>query len=352
MPRRPPAAEPDRALFDAMDRLIADAGGDLSQLRGKLTREIMHTAIKLLRDDAGEGEVKLVSRSLKELRYALKVFRPFDATRKISIFGSARTPEDHPAYQACVAFSRHMAEAGWMVITGAGDGIMRAGMGGAGTEKSFGVSIRLPFETNANDYIVGDPKLITFRYFFTRKLMFMWMSHAIALFAGGFGTQDEGFEALTLIQTGKAPVVPILLIDAPGQHYWRKWDGYVRDVLLAEGYISPEDLNLYFVTDDAAAAAEHVRHFYRNYHSQRFVRDELVLRIHRPLSRAQLGDLNDRFGKLLVTDGRITQQDGPLEEEDGELPQLHRLRFASTKAGYGHLRAMIDRINDLDAGMA
>ncbi|NBC11688.1 MAG: hypothetical protein GVY24_08180 [Planctomycetes bacterium] len=361
MTRRPPAADTDHTLFATMDQLIADAGGDLSQLRGKLTREIMHTAIKLLRDDAGEGEVKLVSRSLKELRYALKVFRPFDATRKISIFGSARTPEDHPTYQACVDFSRDMAESGWMVITGAGDGIMRAGMGGAGTEKSFGVSIRLPFETNANEYIVGDPKLITFRYFFTRKLMFMWMSHAIALFAGGFGTQDEGFEALTLIQTGKAPVVPILLIDAPatgsrpdpgsGHDYWKKWDTYVRESLLEGGYISPEDLNLYFVTDDPAAAAEHVRHFYRNYHSQRFVRDELVLRLHRPLTRAQLGDLNDRFAKLLVTEGRITQQDGPLEEEHGELPQLHRLRFASTKAGYGHLRAMIDRINDLDAGI-
>ncbi len=350
MTRRPPATETDRVLFAAMDQLITDAGGDLSQLRGKLTREIMHTAIKLLRDDAAEGEVKLVSRSLKELRYALKVFRPFDATRKISIFGSARTPEDHPTYQACVAFSRAMAEAGWMVITGAGDGIMRAGMGGAGTEKSFGVSIRLPFETNANEYIVGDPKLITFRYFFTRKLMFMWMSHAIALFAGGFGTQDEGCEALTLIQTGKAPIVPIVLVDAPGNRYWQKWDAYVREVLLAEAYISPEDLNLYFVTDDAAAAAEHVRHFYRNYHSQRFVRDELVLRIHRPLTRAQLGDVNDRFKQLLVTEGEIAQQDGPLEEEHGELPQLTRLRFNSTKAGYGHLRAMIDRINDLDAG--
>lgn len=341
----------DRALFEAMDRVVTEAGGDIESMRGKLTREVIHTAIKLLRDDPSLGEAKLISRSLKELRYALKVFRPFDANHKISIFGSARTPEDHPTYQTCVAFSRLMAEAGWMVITGAGDGIMRAGMGGAGTDKSFGVSIRLPFETNANDYIVGDPKLITFRYFFTRKLVFMWMSHAVALFAGGFGTQDEGFEALTLIQTGKAPIVPIVLVDAPGagpgHDYWAKWDAYIRDALLGGGFISPEDLNLYYLTDDPADAAAHIAQFYRNYHSMRFVRDELVIRMHHPLGRAELADLNDRFGRLLVTTGEITQQPEPLQEERGQLPALHRLRFNSTKAGYGHLRALIDRINQL-----
>jgi len=350
MTRRPTASSHEHALFDAMDRVVTEAGGDTGAVQGKLTREIIHTAVKLMRDDPSLGETKLVSRSLKELRYALKVFRPFMAQHKVSIFGSARTPEDDPTYRACVGYSRLMAEAGWMVITGAGDGIMRAGMGGAGTEQSFGVSIRLPFETNANDYIVGDPKLITFRYFFTRKLIFMWMSHAVALFAGGFGTQDEGFEALTLIQTGKAPIVPIVMVDAPGHDYWKKWDAYVRGALLGNGLISPEDLNLYHVTDDPADAAQHVQRFYRNYHSQRFVRDEMVLRIHRPLGRAELGVLNDQFKPLLLTQGQITQQSEPLEEERGELPELHRLRFSSTKAGYGHLRALIDRVNEYDPG--
>ena len=288
-----------------------------------------------------------MSRSLKELRYALKVFRPYRGTRKISVFGSARTPEDHPDYQAAVAFSRQMAEAGWMVITGAGDGIMRAGHGGAGRAASFGVSIRLPFETNANDVIVGDPKLIVFRYFFTRKLMFMWESHAIALFPGGFGTQDEGFEALTLIQTGKAPLVPLVMVDAPGQDYWKQWDAYVRSNLLDNGWISPEDLNLYTVTDDVEAASRHVMEFYRNYHSQRFVGDDLVLRLHRPLTQKQLDALEERFGMLIVSGG--LRQSGPLAGEHGEFPDLPRLSFHHTRHGYGQLRAMIDQINAFDA---
>ena len=216
VPLTPPGPA-DQDTIAALDALIADAGADPADHRSKNIREIMHTALKLVRDGSDTGEVKLISRSMKELRYALKVFRPYRDTPKISIFGSARTPEDHPDYVAAVDVSKAMAAAGWMVITGAGDGIMRAGHGGAGKEASFGVAIRLPFETNANDFIVGDPKLITFRYFFTRKLMFMWESAAIALFPGGFGTQDEGFEALTLIQTGKAPLVPIVLVDAPRQ---------------------------------------------------------------------------------------------------------------------------------------
>ena len=332
-------------MIGAMDKLVAAAGGDPETIAGKSAREIMHTGVKLLRDEANLGEVKLISRALKELRYALKVFRPYEDHPKISVFGSARTPEDHPDYQACMRFSRTMAESGWMVITGAGDGIMRAGHGGAGRESSFGVAIRLPFETNANDVIEGDPKLMTFRYFFTRKLMFMWMSHAIALFPGGFGTQDEGFEALTLIQTGKAPLVPIVLVDAPGGDYWKHWDNYVTHSLLDNDWISPEDKNLYFVTDDAAEAARHVADFYLNYHSQRFVRDNLVLRIRRPLSDKQLDQLSDDYADLIV-EGKVNQG-GPLESEQDHL-QLPRLWFHHTKAGYGKLRAMIDQINRFD----
>ena len=344
----PPTA--DAHTIDAIDRLITEAGGDPSQLHGKNVREILHTGLKLLRDQSSLGEVKLISRSLKELRYALKVFRPYLDAPKISVFGSARTPEEHPDYQAAVRFSKTMAESGWMVITGAGDGIMRAGHGGAGKEASFGVAIRLPFETNANDYIVGDPKLVTFRYFFTRKLIFMWMSHAVALFPGGFGTQDEGFEALTLIQTGKAPLVPIVMVDAPGSHaagtgYWLHWDKYITKSLLENGWISPEDKNLYFITDDPAVAARHVHNFYRNYHSQRFVRDQLVLRIRRPLTTLQVEALSAEYSDLIV-EGQI-QQTGPLEGERDHL-QLPRLHFHHTKHGYGRLRGMIDQINQLD----
>ncbi|MEO0514084.1 MAG: LOG family protein [Planctomycetota bacterium] len=335
----------DQSMIADMDQLITQVGGDATSLKGKSVREVMHTGLKLLTDNANLGEVKLISRALKELRYALKVFRPYDEHPKISVFGSARTPEDHPDYQAAVRFSRTMAESGWMVITGAGDGIMRAGHAGSGRESAFGVAIRLPFETNANDVIVGDPKLVTFRYFFTRKLMFMWMSHAVALFPGGFGTQDEGFEALTLIQTGKAPLVPIVCVDAPGGDYWKHWDNYITHSLLDKGWISPEDKNLYFVTDDPAAAARHVMDFYRNYHSQRFVRDNLVLRIRRPLTEKQIDQLTDEYASLIV-EGKI-QQGGPLETERDHL-QLPRLWFHHTKHGYGKLRAMIDQINIFD----
>lgn len=340
----PPAGSPQ--LIESMDELLRQAGADPGRTAGKRVREMLHTALKMIGDGSDMGELKLVSASLKELRYALNVFRPYRATKKISIFGSARTPVDHPDYLAAVDFARHMAQAGWMVITGAGDGIMRAGHHGAERRASFGVSISLPFETSANDIILGDPKLIDFKYFFTRKLTFMWMSHAIALFPGGFGTQDEGFEALTLIQTGKAPLLPIVLVDAPGGDYWKHWDNYIQKSLLAKGWISPEDLNLYRVFDDPAAAHQHVLDFYRNYHSSRFVRDTQVLRINRPLTDKQLDELNDEF-KPLVKEGRI-EQGGPLKEERGELANLPRLHYTSTKRAYGLLRRMLDRINAMD----
>ncbi len=343
-PSKSPAL--DRAVFDAIDSVIRSAGSEPDSTQGAVAREMMHTAVKLLRDQASDGEMKLISRSLKELRYALKVFRGYELTPKVTIFGSARTKEQHPDYQAAVVFGKKMAQSGWMVITGAGGGIMAAGHGGAGAEQSFGVAIRLPFETTANETIANDPKLITFRYFFTRKLMFMWQSHAITLFPGGFGTQDEGFEALTLVQTGKAPTVPIVMIEHPGGNYWKHWDQYVRGELLTAGLISPDDLNLYHITDDIDDAARHVLDFYRNYHSQRYVNDTLVLRIHRPLDDDQMDRLNTEFA-CLVKEGRI-EQGGPMEQEV-ELPHLPRIKFIYTKYHFGKLRAMIDRINQLDA---
>jgi len=336
----------DQQLFEQLDTLVEQAGGTPDAMSGKIAREIMHTAVKLLRDDANTGELKLISRSLKELRYALKVFRDYRQTPKVSIFGSARTPESDPVYQAAERFAGSMAEAGWMVITGAGDGVMRAGHGGAGREASFGVAIRLPFETNANEYIHGDAKLITFRYFFTRKIIFMWQADAVVLFPGGFGTQDEGFEALTLIQTGKAPLLPIVMVDEPSGHYWQRWDSYVRHELLQPGLISEDDLNLYTITNDPDAAAREVQRFYRNYHSQRMVGDDLVLRLRRPLSEDQLAELNRDFADLVI-EGNI-QQGGAFDIEDEHL-ELPRVYFQFTKHDYGRLRLMIDRINAFDA---
>lgn len=341
----PKSHDTQQRLSEQINRLIESVGGDTGQLSGKLVREMIHTSVKLLRDGADNGELKLTSRSLKELRYALKVFRDYREARKIAIFGSARTPEDHPDYQAALAFSRDMARRGWMAITGAGGGIMRAGHGGAGRASSFGVAIRLPFETTANEFIEGDPKLIVFRYFFTRKLIFVSQSHAVALFPGGFGTMDEGFETLTLIQTGKAPLIPVVMIDAPGADYWQRWDRFVRDELLANGMISEPDLSLYHVTDQISEAVAIVQRFYRIYHSQRFVRDHLVLRLNRRLTDAETGTLNEQFSDLVVK-GCIEQCDAqPTEKSHLELP---RIRFISTRRDYGRLRQMIDCINGFD----
>src|SRR3954464_10116190 len=224
-----------------LTQVHAMASGLIEALRavpqGDLVGEIIANALKLLRDETNRGDVKLIDKSFKELRYALKVFAPYRDVRKVSIFGSARTLESHDDYRQAAAFGKAMAAAGWMVITGAGGGIMAAGHGGAGADPSFGLAIRLPFEQRTNPYIEKDKKLVNFKYFFTRKLMFVRTSHAVALFPGGFGTMDEGFEVLTLIQTGKSVPMPIVFVDAPGGRFWKTWQNYVQDHLLAQGLI-------------------------------------------------------------------------------------------------------------------
>jgi predicted Rossmann-fold nucleotide-binding protein len=223
---------------------------------------------------------------------------------------------------------------------------MRAGHGGAGKEKSFGVAIRLPFEQGANDIIADDPKLINFKYFFTRKLMFMKEASAVALFPGGFGTQDEGFEALTLVQTGKAGIMPIVMVDAPGRTYWQQWRSYVERELLANKMIDPEDTNLFTITDDADRAVHEILRFYRRYHSARFVNDELVLRLSSPVGDDGVQRLNDTFSDI-VTSGRIEAAAGPIAGENGELPGMSRLRFRFNRRSHGRLRRMIDMINEI-----
>lgn len=343
--------QPHDNLRDPIEALVAASGADTASIPGKILAEIHHTTTKLAGDGANLGELKLLSRSYKELRYALKVFRRYENRPKIATFGSARTPIDHPDYRCCHEFSRRMAEVDWMTITGAGDGIMRAGNEGATREHSFGVSIRLPFETNANDIIADDDKLITFRYFFTRKLVFLWMSRAVAAFPGGFGTQDEAFEALTLIQTGKAPMMPVVLVDHPDEgdgkgpgDYWKHWLNYIEHSLLANGWISPEDMNLFAYFNDPAAAVAHIQHFYSNYHSERFIRDRHVLRVKHAPDAQQLIELNSEFGDL-VKSGEITVSPGPLPAEKDFLPDLARVHFHSRKRAYGRLRLLIDRLN-------
>src|SRR5690349_12067139 len=278
-----------RADLRAVHELAAPLLAELNKLPdGDLVGEIVANALKLLRDQTNRGDVKLIDKSFKELRYALKIFAPYRDVRKVSIFGSARTLESHDDYTSAAKFAKDMAAAGWMVVTGAGGGIMAAGHGGAGADPSFGLAIRLPFEQKTNPFIEKDKKLINFKYFFTRKLMFVRSSHAIALFPGGFGTMDEGFEVLTLVQTGKSVPMPIVYVDRPGGDYWKSWQKYVDRQLLDRGLIGHDDLRLYKITDNVDEAVEEVTHFYSNYHSVRYVKDDLILRLARKPTDQQL----------------------------------------------------------------
>jgi len=281
------------------------------------------------------------------MRYAFKLFAPFAQVRKVTIFGSARTQPSRLEYQQALEFGRKIAAAGFMVITGAGGGIMQAGHEGAGPEKSFGVNIRLPWEQTANPVIREDKKLVTFKYFFTRKLIFIRHSDAIALFPGGFGTMDEGYEALTLMQTGKSQLMPLVLIDRPGGTYWKTWDKYVREHLLRDQVISPDDLNLYQITDDTDQAVKMITRFYRNFHSTRFVKEAFVVRLKYAPSDSALAALNEDFADIIL--GQPIQRIGPTPEEiaDDDHPELPRISFGFNRHDYGRLRQLIDVLNGL-----
>ncbi|HEY8121460.1 MAG TPA: LOG family protein [Myxococcota bacterium] len=331
-----------------IDALVASARGEFGprdDASAEYARQMIVTALRFLRDDPSDGDFKLVNAAIKELRHALRVFAPYEAVRKVSAFGSARTQPGTPDWLQAERFAEAMVRSGWMVITGAGGGIMQAAQGGAGREASFGVNIRLPFEQQANEVIAGDAKLVNFRYFFTRKVSFVRHSHAIALFPGGFGTHDEGFEALTLIQTGKSEMLPVVFVDAPGGDYWKDWQSYVEEHLLGRRLISPDDMALFRVTDSVDEAVAEITRFYRNYHSSRYVGDRLVLRVHEAPSASALAALSAEFAGVLV--GGAIEASGPLPEEAGDAPGLARLVLRFDRRSTGRLRRLIDRINEI-----
>lgn len=308
-------------------------------------QQIKETADKLLRDHASRGDVKLLATAFRELRYSFKVFSAFRQRRKVTVFGSARLPQEHPACQQAAEFGRRMANAGYMVITGAAQGIMEAGHLGAGREASIGINILLPFEQEANPVIAGDSKLMHLKYFFTRKLLFVKESDAIALFPGGFGTQDEGFEVLTLIQTGKSHMFPVVLVESPGDDYWQRWLGFVNDVLVARQLIAPYDLALIKLTASVDEAVAEVLNFYRVYHSMRYVRGDLVLRLQHKLSDSLLAEIRASFGDILKS-GTFEQTSAlPAEAGDLHLADLPRLKFRFDRHRLGRLRMLIDLIN-------
>ncbi|MFZ1934631.1 MAG: TIGR00730 family Rossman fold protein [Thermoguttaceae bacterium] len=311
----------------------------------ELIQTIKESADKLADDKTSRGDLKIISRTLRELRYAFKVFSPYRRSRKVTMFGSARTTPDQPAYGQAAEFGRQMAAHGWLVVTGAASGIMEAGHVGAGREHSMGLNILLPFEQATNPIITGDRKLVYMKYFFTRKLMFVKESDAFCLMPGGFGTLDEGLEVLTLLQTGKHDMMPVVLLDEPHGSYWTAFDQFVRDQLLDRGMIGVEDMSLYRQTNRVEEAVEEVLRFYSVYHSMRYVRTNLVFRLQRPPSEALLAEINDRFQDILLR-GRFAVS-GPLpeEREESELSALPRLVFAFDRRSFGRLRQLIDCIN-------
>lgn len=330
-------------LQQKIDLFINDSGGNPATYKGELIGQIIHTALKLMLENNDLGQIKVITRSIKEMRYAYNIFNRYKDAPCISIFGSARTPEDHPDYQTAKTFSFLMAKHNWMCITGAADGIMKAGLEGPKNASNFGLSILLPFES-ASTIIEGDPKLIYFRFFFTRKLMFVTHSNALAAFPGGFGTLDELFEVLTLMQTGKANIIPVVLIEGKDGNYWKEWRRYIIDNLLDNGMISPEDTSLFYLADTPEEAVTHILKFYTRYHSYRYVKDTLVIRMLSPLTNEQIESLNTRFASLLA-EGNISSS-GPLPEETDHL-ELPRLVFNHTRRSFGKLRQLFDAINEL-----
>lgn len=317
------------------------ASGD----RGCMLAEMMITAVRLSKGAATDGDFKMLNRALKEMRHANEVFAPFRGERKVAVFGSARTKPSEKEYQTAVRFSQRMKEEGFMTITGAGPGIMAAGNEGAGKENSFGLNISLPFETSANEFILNDPKLIDFNFFFTRKLSFVKEADAAVAFPGGVGTMDELFEALTLIQTGKATVYPIVLVDAKGGTYWKFWLQFVEEHLMRLNLISRTDFALFKVTDDIEVAVEEILQFYKNFHSYRYIGDQLIIRMQKKLTDKAVEELNSEF-KDIIKDGDIVQCEAlKAEVLEEDLAHMPRLKLRHRRRDFGRLRMLIDSVN-------
>ncbi len=310
-----------------------------------LIGQIKESADKLAIDRPSRGDLKIISRTLRELRYAFKVFTPYRSRRKVTVFGSARTLPDEPAYQQAVHFGRAMADRGWLVVTGAASGIMEAGHVGAGRENSMGLNIMLPFEQHSNSIIAGDSKLVHMKYFFTRKLMFVKECEAVCLLPGGFGTLDEGLEVLTLLQTGKRDMVPVVFLDPPGGDFWQPFQEFVKDRLLAKKLISPEDLSLYTLTDNVDVAVGKILDFYRVFHSMRYVRNKLVFRLVKTPSEELLDAINEQFSDILSEGQFVSSQALREEHDDAALIALPRLAFAFNRRSLGRLRELINFIN-------
>lgn len=350
-PKRPPRRRPystgDPSMDSQLQELVTTSGAQDPEL----LLEMFTSVFRLGQDPFTRLERKIINSALKEMRYAFRVFAPYRNVRKASIFGSARVTRDMPSYEMARRFSETITELGWMVVTGAGPGIMEAGHEGAGGERSFGVNILLPFEAKPNPIIAGDPKLINFKYFFTRKLIFTYESDAFVLLPGGFGTLDEAFELLTLVQTGKSDLNPIVMLDHPGGSYWKTFDAYVREQILAYGYIDQADLSLYRRVEDPLEAAAEIENFYRVYHSQRYIGSQLVLRLNSMPDASTLEALSEEFADIMA--GKIEPVEAAaVEIRDRDEPDRPRIAFEFDRAHVGRLRTLVDRLNETESPLA
>jgi uncharacterized protein (TIGR00730 family) len=342
---QPAPSDPGTVSRSALvDALVSE---DASPAQRRLYRSIIDTVAGLAADHAEVIDLKVADSALAEMAEAFRVFKPFRDQLKVTIFGSARTQPDHPAYRSTRQLAANLADADWMVVTGAGPGIMAAGMEGAGREKSIGVNIRLPFEQGANSFIAQDPKLVEMRFFFTRKLMLIKESDGYVVLPGGFGTLDEGFELLTLLQTGKAEPAPVVMLDVPGGDYWQRWDQFLNEVVEPKGLVSPDDRSLFIVTDSVDEATAEILGFYRNYQSCRWVGDLLVMRMRVAPDRDTLADWNRRFADIVASGVMRLSKPLPPERSDRDELDLDRIVFRFDKIHYGRLRQLIDACNQI-----
>ncbi len=337
------AAYGDQQVDQLLTLLLAQVGQDAND---DLVRRLMVAALDMDADEIDRLELKIASQAMVEIHHAWRIFAPYANRAKVTVFGSARTAADAADYRLTQEVTGILADRDWMTISGAGPGIMTAAIEGAGIENSLGVNIVLPFEQEAAPIIEGDPKLATFRYFFTRKLFFMKESDAFLLMPGGFGTLDEAFELLTLVQTGKSYPVPVVLLDHPGSTYWQAFSHFVETALLENGMIGPADTGLFLCTHDATEAADYICHFYSTFHSMRFVGQRLVLRLGHPLSADALATLNREFTDI-VEDEIEEIETTNAEQRDDDHPDLARIAFRFNNRSFSRLHAMIRRINDL-----
>jgi hypothetical protein len=348
------STSPIKLRFHGSNGMVDQTIDDLMQMarvagETELIREMIITALKAGQEGKEKADLKLMSTTLKEMRFTSKVFGPYRNVRKVTVFGSARTRPEDPAYAAAVIFGKKLREAGYMVITGGGPGIMQAVNEGAGPDYSFGINIRLPSEQKTNPVLYGNPKSIVYKYFFNRKVAFLKEAHAVALFPGGFGTLDEAMETLTLVQTGKRYPIPLILIDPPGRVYWVKWLNFLKTELMNHGYISPMDFNLFERVDSVDAAVARIDTFYKRYHNLRYVEDKIVIRMTSKIDHERVKYLESAFSDMLIPDGKI-RQSGPLPEETDEphIAHLPRLIVDFNLKSFGRLRMLIDAINGIE----